>query len=42
MASEDTAPGEDNPRLPVSRRHLFEEEIAWDFEDDVADLVFLA
>lgn len=37
MTSQDYAPCEHDPELPVSGYHLFE-EIAWDFENDVAEL----
>lgn len=38
MTGEDYAPGEDDAELPVSGRGFFEEEVGWDFEDDVGYL----
>jgi hypothetical protein len=38
VTRQDSTPGEYYTELPISRGHLLEEEIAWDFEDDVTDL----
>jgi hypothetical protein len=39
MASEDNAPRDDDPRLPDMGSHLLQKEVAWNFKDDVADLI---
>jgi hypothetical protein len=39
MTGEHDAPGEDDAELPIAGSGLLKQEIAWYFEDDVADLL---